>query len=203
MCVYNISPFLWISLPSRSPQSWQIFRMHHFPQCPGVFAFILLFAWNTNFLNVWFYFYPQVSDQVAFPQRGFIDHSLYWSLHPHFSDVFSAFSPIELSRIYILLRKVKELVAQSCLTLCMTLCILQAGILEWVASPFSRASSWPRNWTWLSCIAGRFFCHLSHQGSPYFTYWFCYLFIDQLFQRISSLIPGPCQSCLFWKKSLL
>ena len=34
--------------------------------------------------------------------------------------------------------------------------ILQARILEWVAIPFSR-SSWPRNWTCVSCIAGRFF----------------------------------------------
>ena len=30
-------------------------------------------------------------------------------------------------------------------------------ILEWVAYPFSSRSSWPRNWTWVSCIAGRFF----------------------------------------------
>ena len=30
-------------------------------------------------------------------------------------------------------------------------------ILEWVACPFSRGSSWPRNWTGVSCIAGRFF----------------------------------------------
>ena len=30
-------------------------------------------------------------------------------------------------------------------------------ILEWVAYPFSRGSSWPRNWTSVSCIAGRFF----------------------------------------------
>ena len=35
--------------------------------------------------------------------------------------------------------------------------ILQAGILEWVAIPFSRGSSWPRNWTQASHIAGRFF----------------------------------------------
>ena len=33
--------------------------------------------------------------------------------------------------------------------------ILQARILEWVAIPFSRGSSWPRDWT--SCIAGQFF----------------------------------------------
>ena len=30
-------------------------------------------------------------------------------------------------------------------------------ILEWVAYPFSRRSSRPRNWTWVSCIAGRSF----------------------------------------------
>ena len=30
-------------------------------------------------------------------------------------------------------------------------------ILEWVAYPFSRGSSWPRNWTRVSCIDGRFF----------------------------------------------
>ena len=35
--------------------------------------------------------------------------------------------------------------------------ILQARIWEWVAIPFSRGSSWPRYWTWVSCIAGRFF----------------------------------------------
>ena len=30
-------------------------------------------------------------------------------------------------------------------------------ILEWVAYPFSSGSSWPSNWTGISCIAGRFF----------------------------------------------
>ena len=35
--------------------------------------------------------------------------------------------------------------------------ILQARILEWVAIPFSRVSSQPRDWTQVSHIAGRFF----------------------------------------------
>ena len=35
--------------------------------------------------------------------------------------------------------------------------ILQARIPEWVAVPFSRGSSWPRDWTWVSHIAGSFF----------------------------------------------
>ena len=30
-------------------------------------------------------------------------------------------------------------------------------ILEWVAIPFSRRSSWPRDWTWVSRIVGRCF----------------------------------------------
>ena len=33
----------------------------------------------------------------------------------------------------------------------------QARILEWVVIPLSRGSFWPRDWTWVSCIAGRFF----------------------------------------------
>ena len=35
--------------------------------------------------------------------------------------------------------------------------ILQAGIVEWVTIPFSRGSSPPRDWTWVSCTADRLF----------------------------------------------
>ena len=35
--------------------------------------------------------------------------------------------------------------------------ILQTGILEWVAIPFSRRSSQPRDWTQVFHIAGEFF----------------------------------------------
>ena len=58
-------------------------------------------------------------------------------------------------------------VAQSCPTLCNPMdCslagssvngILQATILQWVAVPFFRGSSWPRDQTQVSSIAGRFF----------------------------------------------
>ena len=56
----------------------------------------------------------------------------------------------------------KVKVAQSCLTLCDPMDytvheILQARILEWIAFPFSRGSSQPRNQTQVSCIAGGFF----------------------------------------------
>ena len=57
---------------------------------------------------------------------------------------------------------VKVKVAQLCPTLCNPMdCIvygiLQARILEWVAFPFSRGSSQPRDRTQVSLIAGRFF----------------------------------------------
>ena len=61
----------------------------------------------------------------------------------------------------------EELATKSCPTLCNPMdCslpgssvhrILQARILEWVAIPFSRASSWSRDHTCVSCIACRFF----------------------------------------------
>ena len=35
--------------------------------------------------------------------------------------------------------------------------ILQARILKWAAMPSSRGSSWPRDWTRVSCMAGSFF----------------------------------------------
>ena len=43
-------------------------------------------------------------------------------------------------------------------------------ILEWLAYPFSRESSWPRNWTGVSCIAGRFFTSWATRESPTLLY---------------------------------
>ena len=42
--------------------------------------------------------------------------------------------------------------------------IFWARIPEWVAISFSRGSFRPRNRTWVCCIAGRFFYHLSYEG---------------------------------------
>ena len=45
--------------------------------------------------------------------------------------------------------------------------LLQARILEWIAFPFSRGSSPPRNWTHISCIAGGFFtCWATREDQP-------------------------------------
>ena len=68
---------------------------------------------------------------------------------------------------YFIQRKVEVLVPQSCPTLCDPMdCsppgssvhgLLQARILEWIAIPFSRGSSRPRDGTQAFCIAARFF----------------------------------------------
>ena len=74
----------------------------------------------------------------------------------------------EMSLIFIcyifqqFLTCVKVKVSQSCPTLCDPMDytlhgILQARILEWVAFPFSRESSQPRDRTQVSHIAGGFF----------------------------------------------
>ena len=73
-------------------------------------------------------------------------------------NILNAYEPLKWSEV---------LVAQSCLTLGNPMDfsppgssvheIFQARILEWVAISFSRGSSGPRDWTWVSCTADRFF----------------------------------------------
>ena len=75
-------------------------------------------------------------------------------------------SPLYLSRSHS--HRMKSVfITQLCATLCDSKdCspsgysvhgILQARILEWVAIPFSRGSSWLKDWTQVSHTAGRFF----------------------------------------------
>ena len=82
--------------------------------------------------------------------------------------------PLYPARVSQLVQKVRQhkccvvvvVVTQSCLTLIdpmgcslpvsSVLGILQASILKAVTIPFSRASSQPRDWTCISCIAGGF-----------------------------------------------
>ena len=52
----------------------------------------------------------------------------------------------------------------------MSVGILQARILEWVAMPFPRGSSQPRDWPQVSCICRKALYHLSHQGRPSYLY---------------------------------
>ena len=54
--------------------------------------------------------------------------------------------------------------------------ILPARILEWVAVPFSRGSSQPRDWTQVSCIAGGFFTDWATREAPKYLGWVAYPF---------------------------
>ena len=75
-------------------------------------------------------------------------------------------------------RKVK--VTQLCPTLCDPMnCIheiLQARILEWVAFPFSRGSSQPRDQTQVSHLAGGFFTSWATREAPRLLEWVAYPF---------------------------
>ena len=85
--------------------------------------------------------------------------------------------------------------------------ISQARILEWVAISFFMGSSWPRNWIWVSCIAGRFFTvWATKEGffknwKAYYSFLECYLFFSYerhleqnskvVWNRIMPLSPLP------------
>ena len=98
---------------------------------------------------------------------------------------------------------VKVKVTQSCLTLCNPMeytvhGILQARIMEWIAFPFTRGSSQPKDWTHISkspALAARFFttsttweAHsiLQLHGNPLF------LPHDQPVSRVSEWVSESC-----------
>ena len=68
-------------------------------------------------------------------------------------------------------------------------------ILGWVAFPFSRGSSQPKDRTQVSSIAGGFFYQLSHKGSPRILEWVAYPFSSRSSQPrnrtgVSSIAGG-------------
>ena len=86
-----------------------------------------------------------------------------------------------------------SLVAKSCLTCESMDCSLpgssvhgihQERILEWVAISFSRGSSWPRNLTQVSCIAGKFFTYWAMREAPFMSY----INIKSCFNHMSVLL---------------
>ena len=72
------------------------------------------------------------------------------------------------------------------------------GMLEWVAYPFSRGTSQPRNWTGVSCIAGRFFASWAttvdvpfksiHSVILFYFLW-CLLIIEQVKRSVNPNFP--------------
>ena len=112
-----------------------------------------------------------------------------WGLHSQYDHVSFAFSFLQIFQRKILhfvidqdcrlflhwlsphwaSQVVQVKVAQSCQTVCNPMDntihgILQARVLEWVAFPFSRGSSQPRDWTQVSHTADSLPVH--YQGSP-------------------------------------
>ena len=72
---------------------------------------------------------------------------------------------------------------------------LPARILEWVAMPSSRGSSWPRDWTgifYVSCTGGRVLHHWCHQGSPYL------LLLTFALSAVEAIQP-PDEICMLWE----
>ena len=90
---------------------------------------------------------------------------LLWQCFPEAIQIYIFFSHLYTRSLSMYIYTHVCVCAQS-LQLCPTLCnpmdhspvgssvhgILQARILEWVAISFSRGSSWPRDWTHVSCI---------------------------------------------------
>ena len=100
------------------------------------------------------------------------------------------------------------LVTQSCPTLCDPMhCswpgfsvhgILQARILEWVATSFSRGSSWPRDRTQVSCAAGRFVTNWATREALPFVYpLLLSVFVHQKITGLLPLRPWICSSPLY------
>ena len=95
--------------------------------------------------------------------------------------------------VMIYVWKVKLKVTQLCLTLCDPMdCnlpsssvhwILQARIPEWVAIPFSRGSSQPRNQIVVSCTAGRFFTIWITREALYKSVWYYWVWFGKIWLR--------------------
>ena len=92
------------------------------------------------------------------------------------------------------------LLTQSCPTLCDPMDgslpgssiheISQARILEWVAIPFSRGSSRPRNWTHISYIAGRYFTVWATREAQRICWGICSYQIKSLTLYLWGTTPG-------------
>ena len=69
--------------------------------------------------------------------------------------------------------------------------ILQARILEWVATSFFRASSWPKDQTQVSCIASGFFTIWATREAPQPSSFF----LNTHFQKLNPLLfVFPCSN---------
>ena len=150
-----------------------------FPACGGAsFGFwslppsSKLVVWHLLWLH-----FPLLPSQDFFPMSGLLFHfhemneisfSFMVAFHLESTQIIQLSPSSNCVNGFNLIRSTKSSfimkvkVAQSCLTLCDPMdCrvhgILQARILEWIAFPFSRRSSQPRDWAQVSLIVGGFF----------------------------------------------
>ena len=76
-------------------------------------------------------------------------------------------------------------------------------ILEWVPDPFLSRSSWPRNWTRVSCIAGGFFTNRAiREARDQVISCSCTVkALKSLSLKATFLIVFPKTGCKFWEDS--
>ena len=75
--------------------------------------------------------------------------------------------------------------------------ISKARILEWVAIRFSRGSFWPRYWTQVSCIAGRFFTNWATREAQSVLLLFSHSVVSDSCDPMDCSTPGfPVLLCL-------
>ena len=154
------------------------------PTSQGTCFISLLWLWNLArvveielLLNPGCVWSKQLCCSISFCRRAWAILSLWraccWTSRMEMQLAFLQRKNKNLAHLPFKYERVKVLVAQSCPTLCYHMdCnppgssvhgISQARILEWVAIPFSRGSSWVRDQTWVSRIVGRFFRIWNHQ----------------------------------------
>ena len=202
-CIIFQQNWLWL---------WVTFLLHSFPILSSAsimlrshsihsllfFACTALLLLLSRFSRVRLCVTPQTAAHQAPPSLGF-SRQEHWSGLPFLS-------PVHESEKW-------KWVAQSCLTLSnpmdcslpgsSVLVISQARVLEWVAISFSRGSSWPRDLTQVSCIAGGLCTNWAIGETP------IYIHVSLLFQIVFPfrLLPNIeqsslCYNPLLWKTHL-
>ena len=68
--------------------------------------------------------------------------------------------------------------------------IFQPRMLEWVAISFSRGSSWPRDWTWVSCLGRWILYHWVMREAP----WVCIFSLSLVFLKSKGRPLSTCGS---------
>ena len=80
--------------------------------------------------------------------------------------------------------------------------ILQARLLEWIAVPFSRGSSQPRDQTLVSCIAGRFFTiwAVIFEIAPKYCTLDCFFDYEGYYISSKGFLPTVVYTAIIWIK---